>query len=326
MPKATRKPSDDTEEHGSSAVTNPQEAQDHVMDLEALMKNMKEKIATGTMTDILKQTLKNIKTRLVSTFPSFDNADVDMVFNAIRDKELKVLSPRTEDTEVLLEELLPGDKVAPASSILREIQDADTLSTNDQELIAELFDILETAHDQLAMASRLIGRLARTLKLNQLMLVLKASVRPLIQLKTKAGLDIEATTSKPKDLPKEQATRIELLATPDRDTPPLKNEKVNSPTRLLAATYAFKIINTFSDGTTQQGLQERYQVKAKQLAACIRGKKYMGGTDRKRKRSRSDEGDPSPEKPSTSQLSNTVSVFFCFFFSHSPSRRKKSTR
>ena len=38
MPKATRKSSDDPEEHGSSAVTNPQEAQDHVMDLEALMK------------------------------------------------------------------------------------------------------------------------------------------------------------------------------------------------------------------------------------------------------------------------------------------------
>ena len=136
MPKATRKSSDDPEEHGSSAVTNPQEAQDHVMDLEALMKNMKEKIATRTMTDVLKQTLKNIKTRLISTFPSLDNADVDMVFNAIRDKELKVLSPRTEDTEVLLEELLPGNEVAPASSILREIQDADTLSTNDQELIA----------------------------------------------------------------------------------------------------------------------------------------------------------------------------------------------
>ena len=172
-------------------VINPQEAQDHVMDLEALMTNMKEKIATGTMTDVLKP--------------------------------------------------------------------------------------------------------------NQLMLVLKASVRPLIQLKTKAGLDIEATTSKTKDLPEEQATRIELLATPDPDTPPLKNEKINSSTRLLAATYAFKMINTFSDGITQRGLQERYQVKAKQLATCITGRKYMSGTDRKRKRSRSDEGDHSSEKPSTSQ-------------------------
>ena len=171
---------------------------------------------------------------------------------------------------------------------------------DDQELIAELFDSLETAHDQLAMASGLIGRLVRTLKPNQLMLVLKASIRPLIQLRTSAGVDITATTSKPKELPKEQAERIEILITPDPDTPQLKREKVNSPTRLLVATYTFKIVNTFSDGTTQWGLQERYLVKAKQLAACITGKKYMGGTDRKRKTSGSNEG-PSSKKPSTSQ-------------------------
>ena len=132
------------------------------------------------------------------------------------------------------------------------------------------------------------------------MLVLKASIRPLIQLRTSAGVDITATTSKPKELPEEQAERIEILITPDPDTPQLKREKVNSPTRLLVATYTFKIMNTFSDGTTQQGLQERYQVKAKQLATCITGKKYMGGMDRKRKTSRSDEG-PSSKKPSTGQ-------------------------
>ena len=72
---------------------------------------------------------------------------------------------------------------------------------SDQELIAELFDSLETVHDQLAMASGLIGRLAHTLKPNQLMLVLKASIRPLIQLRTAAGVDIEATTSRPTELP-----------------------------------------------------------------------------------------------------------------------------
>ena len=144
MPKATRKSSDDTEEHGSSAVTNPQEAKDHIMDLEALMKNMKEKIEAGNMTDLLKQTLENIKTRLVSTFPSLDSADANIVFNAIKDKELKVLLPHMEDTEVLLEELLPSGEVPSASNVVREIQDVDTLAADDQELIAELFDSLET--------------------------------------------------------------------------------------------------------------------------------------------------------------------------------------
>ena len=61
MPKATRKSPDDTEEQGSSGVINPQEAQDHVMDLEALMTNMKEKIATGTMTDVIETNSEKYK-------------------------------------------------------------------------------------------------------------------------------------------------------------------------------------------------------------------------------------------------------------------------
>ena len=105
MPKATRKSSEETEEHSLSAITNPEEAKDHIMDLEALMKNIKEKIETGDTTNLLKQFLENMKTRLVATFPSLDSADVNIVSNAVKDKEFKVLLPHTEDTEVLLEEL-----------------------------------------------------------------------------------------------------------------------------------------------------------------------------------------------------------------------------
>ena len=301
MPKATSKSSDDTDEYGSSAVTNPEEAKDHITDLEALMRNMKEKIEAGDMTDLLKQTLENMKTRLVATFSSLDTADINIIINAVKDKEFKVLLPHTEDTEDLLEELLPSSEMPSASNVVRAVKEVDTLSGSNQKLIAELFDTLETVHDQLAMASSLIGRLARSLKPNQLMLVLKSSIRPLIQLRTAAGADIEATTSRPTELPKKQAKRIEILITPDPNAPQFRKEKINSPTRLLAATYTFKIVNTFVDGTTQRGLQERYQVKAKQLATCITGQKYLGGTDRKRKRSGSDEGAPSTKKPSTSQ-------------------------
>ena len=301
MPKATRKSPNETEEYGFSPVTNPEEAKDHISDLEALIVNIKEKIESGDTRDLLKQTLENMKTRLVATFPSLDTADINIIINAVKDKEFKVLLPRTEETEALLEELLPESEIPPAADVARAVREIDTLSGEDQELIAELFDTLEAVHDQLATVSGLIGRLARKLKPNQLTLVLKSSIRPLIQLRSTARVDMEATTSKPTELPEKQAERIEMLITPDSNAPQLKKEKINSPTRLLAATYSFKIVNTFADGKTQRGLQERYQVKAKQLAACITGRKYLGGTERKRKRSGSDEGATSSKKPSTSQ-------------------------
>ena len=118
MPKATRKSSEDTEELSPSAVTNPEEAKDHITDLEALMKNMKEKIEAGDTTNLLKQTLENMKTRLVATFPALETADVNIIFHAVKDKEFKVLLPRTEDTESLLEELLPSSEMPPALNVV----------------------------------------------------------------------------------------------------------------------------------------------------------------------------------------------------------------
>ena len=94
---------------------------------------------------------------------------------------------------------------------------------------------------------------------------------------------------------------MRILLTPDPWATLLQREKPNSATRLLAATYTYKILNTFGPGTTQRGLQETYQVKAKQLATCITGHKYLGGADRKMKSSGGDEGAPSSKKPTGSQ-------------------------
>ena len=251
MPKAQRKSPEEAGEFGLSAVINPEEAKDHVKDLEALMLNIKERVKTGDTGNLLNETLKNMKTRLVATIPSMEAADVDIVLQAIKDKDFHVLSPRTEPGKKLLEELLPSDEIPSASAVVQAVQRADTLSEMDQELITELFDSLETAHDQLATASGLIGRLSHTLKLTQLMLVLKASIRPLIQLRTAAGIEMESVTHGPAELPDDQAERIEIMLLPDPNAPQLKKEKINSPSRLLAATYAFKVINKFGKGTTQ---------------------------------------------------------------------------
>ena len=81
-----------------------------------------------------------------------------------------------------------------------------------------------------------------------------------------------------------------MLITPDPKAPQFKKEKINSPTDYWQPPTASKLLTPSQMGKTQRGLQERYQVKAKQLAACITGRKYLGGTERKRKRSGSDEG------------------------------------
>ena len=78
--------------------------------------------------------------------------------------------------------------------------------------------------------------------------------------------------------------------TPAPSSETLKKEKINSPFRLVAATLAFKILNKFTSGTTQKKIQERYDVKPKQLALYLTGRRYLGGSDRKRRLSGQEEG------------------------------------
>ena len=166
------------------------------------------------------------------------------------------------------------------------MEDADNLTKEDRGLIRELFESLEVAHSKLASACSMLSHLSGTLKPRQLMGVLRASTRPLIQVKTTSAFIEPDVPSKTTELPEDLEERVELLMMPNPTARSLKDEKINSPTRLLAATWAYRISNVFGRGTTQRKIQEVYSVWAKQLAACIMGRKYLGGTDRKRRLSR----------------------------------------
>ena len=128
-------------------------------------------------------------------------------------------------------------------------------------------------------------------------MVLKASIRPLIQIKP-ATLLLEPdppTTSH--DIPDDPEERIEKLMIPDPKSKLLRGERINSPTRILAAAWAFRVLNIYGKGMTQRKMQECYSIRAKQLSTCITGRKYLGGTDRKRRLSGQDEGASTSKKP-----------------------------
>ena len=83
------------------------------------------------------------------------------------------------------------------------------------------------------------------------------------------------------ELPEEQNKQVRWTMIPIASSGRLAQARPNSMTWLLAATMSFKILNKFGDGMTQQELQHMYGVRPKQLALCITGRKYMGGTDRR---------------------------------------------
>lgn len=102
------------------------------------------------------------------------------------------------------------------------------------------------------------------------------------------------------ELPGDINERIWLTMMADPNARLLSMEQVNSSTHLFAAAFSYMVLKKFRSGTTQHKVQDQFGVRPKQLANCLTGRKYLGGTDRKslsRKHKASGDGD----QPSTSK-------------------------
>ena len=249
MPKAKFKStsSDEEELHG---FINPTEAKAHVNALEDQMAKIRRKVEEKETTDLLEEILEAFKQILSDLTPAMQLADTRTISKAIHDKYLHTLLPRSDEVEETLQEILPDEELPGASEVIRTVEIKKEMSKEDKMLVAELFSNLEVAHDHMATACGLLSRLSRTLDPPQLLTIVQASIRPLIQLKEVIPLEVKSREKKTTEIPDEQDKRVEILLTPDPQAPLLCREKANSETRLLAVTYAFKILSTFGSGTT----------------------------------------------------------------------------
>ena len=298
MPKAKEKSitPDEEDEATLHGTVNPEEARRHAINLEKAMNVIEDGIKTGITEGIMKNATKKIKTTLVEITPHMEEAKVESVLQAIKDMACTALMPPHIDKEDILEAMMPESEAPDLEDLLSDTEQLGDLTKNQKELLGELFEELETAHESMARACSTLGRLSRGLNDRQLLLTLRASMQPLVQLNIidKFWKD-PAHKSRKTDLPDDLHHRVALTMIPDASAKSIRKENNNSPTRLLAATLAFHILKRFGQGTTQRNMQELYVVKPKQLALCITGRKYLGGADRHARKRRA-----SGEEPSTS--------------------------
>ena len=217
------------EEAGLHGTTNPEEAKRHTCNLDAALVKMEESIREGVAEDIMKKTIERFKRAIVEIAPYMEEADVTTVLNSIKDTSCMVLMPQTDDREERLEAIMPKLDLSNVSNIVTQAEQLGDLTQEQKELLGELFNELEVAHESLARASGTLGRLSCSLSGKQLLVVLKASVHPLIQLNTLENFWKDPGLSQQK----------------------AEARKLHSLTHLLAATLAFKLLRKFGGGTTQ---------------------------------------------------------------------------
>ena len=139
-----------------------------------------EQVEKQDTADLLDKALNDMKENLATLTLMMQLADTSTVTWAIRDKCFNVLLPRSDELDQILEEIIPNEEILDIQEVLCAAQKEGEMSEADQRIVAELFESLEIAHDQMATACGLLGRLSRTLKPDQLLTIIKASIRPLI--------------------------------------------------------------------------------------------------------------------------------------------------
>ena len=102
------------------------------------------------------------------------------------------------------------------------------------------------------MACSSLGRLSATMKAADLRMVLEAIIRPVIAIRRTTAWKLHEDPVEKEELPDNQDDRVELLLLPSPTARTLRDEKVNSSTRLLAAAWAYRTSNIFGKGSMQR--------------------------------------------------------------------------
>ena len=187
---------DEEDIHG---YINSEEARAHVEALEKLMTKIEDEVEKPNTSGLLDTVLADLKDILSNLTPTMQLADISTVSKAMRDKNYNILLPKSDTIDQILEEIISSEDMPEAPDILKTAQREGKMSQEDQKLVAELFSNLEVAHDHAATACGLLSRLSRTLKPEQLLTIVRASIRPLIQLSAPTALETLGKTKNPKN-------------------------------------------------------------------------------------------------------------------------------
>ena len=280
-------------------MINKDEAWVYRESLDKILEDMAANIE-NSVANTMELAIIDLRAEIVKQITGAEEVDTGTILKSIWDPTCLALREQTEEVITKPEEILPESETASGGDVIKSIDDVEALTQERQHDIIEIFNNLEIAHEYLGRSCGLMGALSRSLSSKQLLLLLKASIRPLIQINSLAGfLDEPKAGMTGRSFLETKDDGVLATMTPAPSSETLKNEKVNSPTRLVVATLAFKILNKFSSGTTQRKMQDRYDVKPKQLALYLTGRRYLGGSDRRRRLSGQDKGASTSKKTKT---------------------------
>ena len=150
-------------------VINPQEDSRHVLSLDETLNIMEDRITAGEKKDVMKDTVVQFKDVISQTVPQMADADIAKVVWSVGDPMCQALRPRTEEREEMLELVMSLKDIPGGEKVVASIEKDVPLTDSQQNLLREVFQDLEVAHEHTGRACSGLAHLFMMLNPSQLM-------------------------------------------------------------------------------------------------------------------------------------------------------------
>ena len=266
---------EEEEEWPEAGVQNVEEAERYQDKINNIFNHLSVLNHEDTKT-ALSQTIQNFKKVVAKQWESMGAADTDVVLRTIKDPTALYLRQHLTARGVKVVD--PPEEIPSGQQFLRQLPEW-ARRAEEMAFIVDIFSHVAQAHEHLSEVCANVAALAKITDKTTLMSVINGAVRPLVQLNIPEGFlnpteDKKALTSE-----EEKREKVKKTVLPIPNATCLKHEPRNGLTRILTAALWLKMSRKyFNEGTAKEACKQ-FNVRA-----VLMGKKYLGGTQaRKRK-------------------------------------------
>ena len=271
---------EEEEEWPEAGAQNPEEAEQYVDRINNVFDHLSTLIHEDKK-DALGQTIKNFKKLVARQWEMMGDADVDVVLCTIKDPTAVYLCQHLTRGGVKVFD--PPEEIPTGPEFIRQLPER-TRRAEETAFIADIFEHAAQAHEHLLAVCVNISALAKITDKTTLQTIINGAVRPLVQINIPEGFLNPVEDRRAKTTEEERREKVRKMVLPVSNSPCLAHELKNGPTQILAAAVWLKLNHKyFNEGTAKEAC-DRFEVRAKQLSRVLTGRKYLGGTQaRKRK-------------------------------------------
>ena len=258
--------------------TNIMEAKTYENKLDNIFENFKKLLREDDI-NALRSTISEAKQHMTKQFSSMAGSDINIVMACIKDHTCSYL--RSVDHQEGATVVDPDDDIPSGPELLKQLPTDKRYTKEIKDSVTSIFNHIANAHSEASLAAANIAALAKMADAETLDTVLRAAVRPLVQINWPERYLSLTADPKPTSPEEERKKKIIANLLPNSEAIQIRNEPKNNPTRLLAVVTYFKLRRLFLGEGTMRETEERFQVHSKQLSKLLSGKRYLGGKDKK---------------------------------------------